>query len=102
MASTGLGAEEIPFILTEIDDPEARSVIELFLRHRDAEVIAAAIEALADLEDPLALDALAELADDERKVKVDEAIAADEEWTIGQLARDAIEMLTGEEEEEEE
>ncbi len=92
----GLRAEEMAFMLSDVDHPEVPRVLERFLKLDRADVVAAAIEALAEIGDPSSVPALETLGDDPRKIAVEEDGAKRAEWTIGQLVKDAVEMLTEE------
>jgi HEAT repeat protein len=87
-----LALRELPWIIVEIGEPSAASLIKLFLTHPTAEVIASAIEALAELGDPSAVNALRPLLGDTREVDVDDS---EGELTaqLGELAEQAIEEL---------
>jgi HEAT repeat protein len=90
----GLALQELPWVLCEIGEPSARPLIARFLKQDDAEVVASAIEALADLGDPGAVKDLLPLRDDARAIELDDdagGIAA----TLGELARETIEALEG-------
>ncbi len=97
LAKGGLLAAEMPFLLTDVDHAEVPRVLERFLEHDSNDVAAAAIEALAEYGDPSCLPALEKLKDDARTVSVEEDGSKMAEWTVGQLAKDAIEMLTDQE-----
>lgn len=91
---SGIAMEELPFILTEVREPDPLPLVARFLTHSRAEVVAAAIEALASYGDPRAIRHLERLSDDRREVTLpdyDDATA-----TIGDLAADAIAELQGE------
>ena len=90
-------AEEMPFILSEIDDPEVFGLLERFLAHESGEVVASAIEALIEIGDPQAIDAIQQLTSDTREVTVDDELGGGEKTTVGQLAKDALEILEEEE-----
>ncbi len=96
----GHAAQEMPFILALMEDPEASGQIARFLDLEDSDAVVAAIEALAELGDPDTIPALTRLADDKRPVTID---GEDDEdlldWTVGKLAREAVEMIGVEEEE---
>lgn len=88
--------QELPWVLVEIAEPSARRLIARLLSHDDVEVIASAVEALAELGDPAAIDDLMRLRDDERPVQLDDDEADDEtEATLGDLIEDAIAALQG-------
>ena len=101
-------AEEMPFILAMTEDADTAKTIAEFLKNADPDVVAAAIEALADFGDPSSIPALRALLEDKRVVAVEgeegEGQAKGEggdlrKWTIGDLAGEAIEMIEEEEEE---
>lgn len=84
---------ELPFLLAEVAEPGCVKLLGRFLRHGDAEAVAAAIEALAELGDPAAAALLAPLERDARQVQLDEEDAGGERVAIGDLAREARELL---------
>lgn len=88
----GTAAEEMPFILLEVDDPEVPSILEKFLKSDEGEVVAAAIEVIIELGAPESEAALKALVDDKRKVTLDEG-NEDETTTVGRLAQDALDIL---------
>jgi HEAT repeat protein len=93
-AGQALALQELPWVLCEIGEPSARPLIARFLLHADAEVVASAIEALAELGDPDAVKDILPLCDDARPIELDDdsgGIAA----TLGELARETIEALEG-------
>ena len=85
----GPALSEIPWILAEIAEPSAVPLIARCLKHKDAEVVASAIEALAEIGDAEAIALLEPLAKDKRVVDLDEGETAFS-TTIGELAREAI------------
>ncbi len=89
----GLAMEELPFILTEVRDPDPIPLVARFLAQPRAEIVAAAIEALAAYGDPSAIRHLEKLAKDTREVAMPEV--EDETATIADLAADAIAELEG-------
>jgi len=97
----GVGMEELPYMLSEIHDPDPMPLILRFLQHPRAEVVAAAIEAIVERADPVAVPKLKKLLDDDREVTVPEL--DDEKVTIADLAADALgffeEVFDGEDEE---
>jgi HEAT repeat protein len=90
----GPALAEIPWILAEIAEPSAVPLIARCLKHQDPEVVASGIEALAEIGDPEAIGHLEPLAKDKRVVDLDEGETAFS-TTIGELAREAIEELSG-------
>jgi len=91
-------AEEMPFLLAMIEDGDTPKAIAEFLKSKDTDAVAAAIEALADVGDPASVPALKALIDDKRRVKVEGEDEDLQEWTLGELAAEAIEMIEEEEE----
>ena len=92
---------ELPYILAEVPEPGVLKLIEKFLKHEDADAVAAAIEVAADMGDPALIKHLEKLEGDKRTVDM----AADDsdepsEVTIGELAEEAIGILSGEGEDE--
>jgi HEAT repeat protein len=93
-------AEEMPFLLAMVEDADTPKTIAEFLKSADPDAVAAAIEALADFGDPSSVPALRALIDDKRVVAVEGEEEGEglHEWTIGDLAGQAIEMIEEEEE----
>jgi hypothetical protein len=89
----GPSMEELPFVLTEVFDPDPVPLVARFLQHARADVVAAAIEALATYGDPAAVAKLRPLTGDKRTVVVADL---ESEATIGELAREALAALSPE------
>lgn len=89
----GGAMEELPFVLTEVRDPDPLPLVLRFLAHPRGEVVAAAVEALASYGDPSAIRHLEKLVDDPREVTMPEL--DDTTATVGDLAADAIAELEG-------
>jgi HEAT repeat protein len=88
---------ELPWVLCEIAEPSARPLIARFLRHADAEVVGSAVEALAELGDPEAIEDLRPLRDDARKISIDDGESDGElDATLGELVRETIAALEDE------
>ncbi|MBX3269005.1 MAG: HEAT repeat domain-containing protein [Sandaracinaceae bacterium] len=87
----GLAMQELPFVLTEIRDPDPIPLVVRFLAHPDPNVIAAAIEALAAYGDPGAAPHLEALLEDEREATLEDV--DDGPTRIGELAAAALEEL---------
>lgn len=87
----GLAMQELPFVLTEVRDPDPIPLVARFLNHPDADVVAAAIEAIAAYGDPTASEHLAPLVDDTREATLEDLDQS--ATTIGELAQAAIEEL---------
>jgi HEAT repeat protein len=90
----GPALEEIPWILAEVAEPSALPLIGRCLAHKNAEVVASAIEALAELGDPEAESMLQKLVKDKRVVSLEEG-GASYSTTLGELAAEAISELSG-------
>jgi HEAT repeat protein len=89
----GPAMRELPWVLAEVGEPSAAKLISRFLTQETPEIVASAIEALAQLQDPSAVPALRKLQDDAREVTMDDG---HEEHTtsIGYLASEAVEALS--------
>lgn len=88
----GLAMSELPWVLAEIAEPSALPLIRRFLQHPSPDVIAAAIEALAQLQDPGAVEDLRRFAGDARIVTIED-FEDETKTTLGELAREALEVL---------
>jgi HEAT repeat protein len=86
--------QELPWVLVELDEPSARKLITRFLESKDPEVVASAVEALAELGDDAAIKDLKKLLDDPREVDID-GEEGEETVTVGDLASEAIDALGG-------
>lgn len=94
-STEGPALEELPWILAEIGEPSAVPLIARALKHGNVDVVAAAIEALAELGDPEAIAPLQALTKDKRVVQLDEGDSSYSS-TIGELAREALGEISGE------
>jgi HEAT repeat protein len=88
----GPALEELPWILAEIAEPSAVPLIGRALSHQNGDVVAAGIEALAELRDAAALALLKPLTTDKRVVQLEDNDAS-YSTTIGELAIEAIEEI---------
>jgi HEAT repeat protein len=91
---------ELPYILVDIPEGGVTKLLAKFLAHGDADVVAAAIEGLVEVGDPSAIGALGALSADTRVSVLGEG-EEETEVQIGDLAREAIELLGGDEDEAE-
>ncbi|MFO0758872.1 MAG: hypothetical protein U0359_20435 [Byssovorax sp.] len=86
---------ELPYLLAELPEPGVMKLLGLFLAHKDPEAVAAAIESLVEIGDPAGARLLAPLKNDDRTVELaDEGDEAASEVTIGELAAEALELLS--------
>jgi HEAT repeat protein len=92
----GPAMQELPWVLVEIAEPSARPLIARFLKNPAVEVVASAVEALAELGDRDAIKDLRPLIDDSRPVELDDDGPDDDEdvtATLGDLVRETIAAL---------
>jgi len=88
--------QELPWVLVEIAEPSARGLIARLLAHPDVEVVASAVEALAELGDAAAIADLEPLRDDERPIELDDEDGDEALATLGDLVEESIAALQGE------
>lgn len=93
LANDSPALAELPFVLVDVPEPGVQKLLARFLAHPSPIAVAAGIEAIAELGDPAASKALAKLEGDERLVAVDDDDPEAAEVTIGELAREARELL---------
>jgi HEAT repeat protein len=88
---------ELPYLLMEVPEPGVLKLLGQFLAHRDPDAVAAAIEAIAEIGDPAAVRLLEPLVHDDRTVELAEETEdeATSQVTLGELAKEAIELLEG-------
>jgi HEAT repeat protein len=86
---------ELPYLLAELPEEGAMKLLGRFLAHRDADAVAAAIEALVETGDPSALPLLEPLARDTRKVELEDDGGTQGEATIAELVAEARTVLSG-------
>ena len=83
---------ELPYLIIEIPEPGVVRLLERFLKHQDADAVAAAIESLVELGDAGAAKLIEPLAADPRTTQVDDG-DEDAMLTIGELASEALTLL---------
>jgi HEAT repeat protein len=88
----GPAMSELPWVLAEIAEPSALPLIRRFLAHSDADVVAAAIESLSQLQEPDAVTDLRAFLDDDRVVTIED-FEDETKTTLGELAREALAEL---------
>jgi len=84
---------ELPYLLVDIPEPGVLKLLGRFLGHRDADAVAAAIEALVELGDPGAVALLEKLQTDTRRVQLEDEGGTEGDATIGELAAEARGLL---------
>jgi HEAT repeat protein len=95
---------ELPYVLVEVPEPGVVKLMQKFLAHAEAEVVAAAIEACVEIGDPATLKMIAPLESDPRTLEVENEEDDDESpalVTLGELAREAKTLLESAEDEPE-
>jgi HEAT repeat protein len=93
---------ELPYILAEVPEPGVTKLLERFLRHQDPDAVAAGIEALVEIGDPAHAPLIEPLVGDKRTVELAEDGAdAASEVTLGELAEEALSLLSPDDEDEE-
>ncbi len=85
---------ELPYLLAALPEPGAVKLLARFLAHRDPDAVAAAVEALVEAGDPAAVALLDQLANDPRKVQLEDEGGALGEATIAELVAEARSLLT--------
>lgn len=90
---------ELPYILAEIPEPGVMKLLGQFLQHADPDAAAASIEALVEMGDPGGAKLIEPLLGDTRTVELaDEDVDGEgSEVTLGELAEEALEILSEDE-----
>jgi len=88
----GLAMSELPWVLAEIAEPSALGLIRRFLDHPNADIVAAAIESLAQLRDPESIADLERFLADSRVVTIED-FDDETKTTLGELAADALDIV---------
>lgn len=84
---------ELPYLLVGIPEPGVAKLLARFLAHRNADAVASSIEALVEIGDRTMLPLLDPLADDTRRVELDDDGGTDGEAAIGELVAEARSIL---------
>jgi HEAT repeat protein len=84
---------ELPYLLVDVPEPGVLKLLGGFLAHRDADAVAAAIEALVELGDPNAVPLLEKLKADTRRVQLEDEGGTEGDASIGELAAEASGLL---------
>jgi HEAT repeat protein len=87
---------ELPYLLAQVPEPGVTKLLARFLAHKDADAVAAAIEALVEMGDPAALPMLDALAGDARKVQLEDEGGTEGEATLAELVAEARTLLSKE------
>lgn len=94
---TNLNAlRELPFVLAESGEPAAGGLIAKLLTHKDADIVASAIEALVEIGDPTHRAEIEKLATDTRElsaIESEDGEAPQDSGTVGELAAEAAKIL---------
>lgn len=86
---------ELPYILAEVPEPGVMKLLDQFLSHKDADAVAAAIESLVEIGDPVAAKSIGKLVEDPRMVEIsDDGRDETSEVSIGELASEALDLLS--------
>jgi HEAT repeat protein len=85
---------ELPYLLAETRHDRCGEPLAALLGHPAGDVAAAAIEGLVLVGDPAAIERLAELEEDARRCSVGADEGAPVDATVGEVARQAVELLT--------
>jgi HEAT repeat protein len=86
---------ELPYVFAMIPEGSSVKLLAKFLAHKEAEVVASAIEALVEIGDPSAARALEGLKRDKREVSVEDDGEEPQDVTIAELAQEALTLLRG-------
>ena len=93
---------ELPYLIAEVPEPGVPKLLGQFLAHQDPDAVAAAIEALVEVGDPANARLIEPLVEDKRTVELaDDGTESTSEVTIGELAEEALSLLSPYEEDEE-
>jgi HEAT repeat protein len=87
---------ELPYLLAQVPEPGVTKLLARFLAHKSPDAVASAIEALVEIGDPAALPLLDALADDKRKVQLEDEGGTEGEATLGELVAEARTLLSKE------
>ena len=93
---------ELPYLIAEVPEPGVPKLLGQFLAHQDPDAVAAAIEALVEVGDPANARLIEPLVEDKRTVELaDDGTESTSEVTIGELAEEALSLLSPYEDDEE-
>lgn len=90
---------ELPYLLAEVPEPGVTKLLAKFLSHADPDAVAAAIESIVEIGDPAGSKLLEPLLNDKRTVELaDEGGDTTSEVTLGELATEALDLLSPQDE----
>jgi HEAT repeat protein len=93
---------ELPYVIAEVPEPGVARLLGQFLKHQDPDAVSAAIEALVEIGDPSSAELIEPLVGDARTVELEEDEGGGtSEVTLGELAEEALGLLSPDEEDEE-
>lgn len=84
---------ELPYLLAEIPEPGVLKLLGRFLKNEEPDVVASAIEALAQTADPDAIPLLTPVVKDKRVVSMEDGEGDEATVTLGELAQEAVDLL---------
>ncbi len=88
-----LALAELPYLLADIPEPGVLKLIGRFLGHEDPDAVAGGLEALVEIGDPSAVGMLAPLEKDARQVVLEDDEGEEGHVTLGELAKEARQLL---------
>lgn len=88
-----LALAELAYLLADVAEPGVTKLLGRLLAHRDADVVAAAIEAFVERGDASAIRLLEPLTGDPRRIQLEDEGGTEGEVTIGELATEARALL---------
>jgi hypothetical protein len=89
-----LALAELPYLLADIPEPGVLKLIGRFLAHKDPDAVAGGLEALVEIGDPSTAGMVAPLETDSRQVVLEDDEGEEGRVTIGELAKEARQLLT--------
>lgn len=94
LPSGSTALSELPYLLAEVPEPGVAKLLARFLAGDDADAVAATIEVLVEMGDPAAVPLLEALANDPRRVQLEDEGGTEGEATIGELVAEARVLLS--------
>ncbi len=89
-----LALAELPYLLADVPEPGVLKLIGRFLAHKDPDAVAGGLEALVEIGDPSTVGMLAPLETDSRQVVLQDDEGEEGRVTIGELAKEARQLLS--------